>query len=118
MLCHYGLLLTYYNDLVFFFFPFFRSAHFTPSYHVSFYLHGPAGSGKSSLARHFTSALHAAIEQHMDGDVLVRFVKQNLNKPMNILQLELDLRPNNNDRSVMSIIQSRRLTLQQRYATT
>ena len=44
---------------------------------------------------------------------MVRFVKQNLNKPFETLKLELDLRPNNNDYSVMSIIQGRRMTLSQ-----
>ena len=40
-------------------------------------------------------------------------MKQNLNKPFKTLQLELELRPNNNDYSVMSIIQGRRMTLSQ-----
>lgn len=40
----------------------------------------------------------------------MRFVKQNLNKSQKVLELEMDLRPNNNDLSVMSIIQGRRMT--------
>jgi len=80
---------------------------------LSFYFHGKAGAGKSSLVRHFAPALNAAIEQYADPEILVRYVKQNLNKPSHTLQLELELRPNNNDMSVMSIIQSRRLTMGQ-----
>jgi hypothetical protein len=44
---------------------------------------------------------------------VVRFVKQNLSKPYADLQLELELRPNNNDLSVMNIIQGRRMTMTQ-----
>jgi hypothetical protein len=44
---------------------------------------------------------------------LARFVKQNLNKRHDVLELELELRPNNNDLSVMSIIQGRRMTMAQ-----
>ena len=90
-----------------------RGAHFTPSYSLSFYLHGPAGAGKSSLVRQFAPALNAAIARYADPELLVRHVKQNLNKPEATLRLELDLRPNNNDRSVMSIVQSRRCTMGQ-----
>ena len=43
----------------------------------------------------------------------VRFVKHNLNKPLRELKHELQLRPNNNDLSVMSIIQGRRQTFSQ-----
>lgn len=46
----------------------------------------------------------------MDPEIMVRYVKQNLNKPHKILELELELRPNNNDLSVMSLIQGRRMT--------
>lgn len=49
----------------------------------------------------------------MDPEILVRFVKQNLNKPLSVLELELESRPNNNDLSVMSIIQGRRQTMGQ-----
>jgi hypothetical protein len=59
------------------------------------------------------SALQAAVECHADPELLVRFVKQAMNKPYNDLQTELELRPNNNDLSVMSIIQSRKCTLTQ-----
>lgn len=63
--------------------------------------------------RNFGPSLNAVIEQLADPAILVRFVKQNLNKAEAILRLELDLRPNNNDMSVMSIIQGRRMTLGQ-----
>lgn len=89
------------------------NAHFGPTYPLSFYLYGKAGAGKSSLVRNFSPAINAAIEQHADPELLVRFVKQNLNKPMQDLELELELRPNNNDLSVMSIIQGRRMTMSQ-----
>lgn len=92
---------------------YYSNAHFTPSYALSFYLQGKAGAGKSSLVRNFCPALNAAVEEHADPEILVRFVKQNLNKPFEDLQLELELRPNNNDLSVMSIIQGRRMTMTQ-----
>lgn len=90
-----------------------RSAHFSPTYPLSLYLHGAAGSGKSSLVRGLFPSLNAAIARHCDPELLVRFVKQNLNKPYRTLRLEFELRPNNNDYSVMSIIQGRRMTLSQ-----
>ena len=86
------------------------NAHFTPSYPLSFYLCGKAGPGNSSLIRSFSPALMDTIERYLDPEIPVRFVKQNLNKPSHVLQLELDLRPNNNDMSLMSIIQGRRMT--------
>ena len=90
-----------------------RNAHFQPTYSLSLYLHGTAGSGKSSLVRTLFPAINDAISTHADPEILVRFVKQNLNKPYATLRLELELRPNNNDYSVMSIIQGRRMTLTQ-----
>lgn len=69
--------------------------------------------GKSSLVRNFAPALNDCIEEFADPEVMVRFVKQNLNKPYHTLELELELRPNNNDFSIMSIIQSRRMTMGQ-----
>ena len=63
--------------------------------------------------RNFPSSVNASIEEHADPEMLVRFVKQNLNKPQQDLELELELRPNNNDLSVMSIIQGRRMTMTQ-----
>jgi hypothetical protein len=92
---------------------YYSNAHFTPSYALSFYLQGKPGAGKSSLVRNFCPALNATVEEHADPEILVRFVKQNLNKPFEDLQLELELRPNNNDLSVMSIIQGRRMTMTQ-----
>lgn len=89
------------------------SAHFDPNYPLSFYLQGKAGTGKSSLVRNFVPALNETIQQYVDPEMLVRFVKQTLNKPRDDLELELELRPNNNDLSVMSIIQGRRMTMAQ-----
>jgi hypothetical protein len=93
--------------------PLLLNAHFTPTYPLSLYLYGLAGSGKSSLVRNLFVAMNAAIATYCDPELLVRFVKQNLNKPYSTLELELELRPNNNDCSVMSIIQGRRMTLAQ-----
>ena len=90
-----------------------RNAHFTPTYPLSLYLHGTAGAGKSSLVSNLHPAINEAISTCCDPELLVRFVKQNLNKPFKTLELELELRPNNNDYSVMSIIQGRRMTLSQ-----
>ena len=94
--------------------PFLLNANFTPRYPLSLYLHGNAGVGKSSFVRFFAPALEAVIEAFCDPEVACRFVKQNLNKKAQILERELELRPNNNDLSVMSIIQGRRMTLSQR----
>ncbi|KAI2512457.1 hypothetical protein MHU86_1910 [Fragilaria crotonensis] len=88
-------------------------AHFQPTYPLSFYLWGCAGSGKSSLVRIFPLALQATIADVADPELSVQFVKQTLNKPRSDLDLELTARPNNNDMSLMSIIQSRRMTLAQ-----
>eukprot|EP00986_Skeletonema_menzelii_P003072 scaffold896_cov165-Skeletonema_menzelii.AAC.3 len=93
--------------------PLLLNAHFTPTYPLSLYLYGLAGSGKSSLTRSLFVAMNTAIARHSDPELLVRFVKQNLNKPYGTLELELELRPNNNDYSVMSIIQGRRMRLTQ-----
>eukprot|EP00980_Cylindrotheca_fusiformis_P015074 scaffold4157_cov136-Cylindrotheca_fusiformis.AAC.24 len=109
------------------------NAHFSPSTALSLYLHGKAGSGKSSFVRNFQPSIEATIEEFLDPEILVRFVKQNLNKVRDFhcqqvedfysnvsrpqryetLELELELRPNNNDLSVMSIIQGRRMTMGQ-----
>ena len=88
-------------------------ADFEPTSPLSIYLHGIPGSGKSSLAKDVPIALQDTINEHVDPECLIRYVKQNLNKPMQILELEFDLRPNNNDLSVMSIIQSRKMKLSQ-----
>ena len=95
-------------------FPFLLNANFTPRHPLSLYLHGNAGVGKSSFVRFFAPALEAVIEEFCDPEVACRFVKQNLNKKAQTLERELELRPNNNDLSVMSIIQGRRMTLSQR----
>jgi len=93
--------------------PILLNAHFTPTYPLSLYLYGTAGAGKSSLVTNLYPSINEAISTHCDPELCVRFCKQNLNKPFKTLQLELDLRPNNNDYSVMSIIQGRRMTLSQ-----
>lgn len=93
--------------------PILLNAHFTPTYPLSLYLYGTAGAGKSSLVTNLYPSINVAISSHCDPELCVRFCKQNLNKPFKTLQLELDLRPNNNDYSVMSIIQGRRMTLSQ-----
>ena len=93
--------------------PILLNAHFTPIYPLSLYLYGTAGAGKSSLVTNLYPSINEAISTHCDPELCVRFCKQNLNKPFKTLQLELDLRPNNNDYSVMSIIQGRRMTLSQ-----
>jgi hypothetical protein len=59
------------------------NAHFNPNSALALYLHGKAGSGKSSLVRNFQPALEATIEKYLDPEILVRFVKQNLNKVSN-----------------------------------
>lgn len=69
--------------------------------------------GKSSLAKVLPTALQSTLEQHIDPECMARFVKQNLNKSLKTLELEFQLRPNNNDMSVMSIIQGRRMTMSQ-----
>lgn len=92
-----------------------RNAYFNPTYNFSLYLYGKPGVGKSSFVYHFVPALNYVIEKYLDPEIIIRFVKQNLNKNINILNLEFNLRPNNNDMSITSIIQSRKLTLKQRY---
>ena len=95
--------------------PLLLNAHFVPTYQLSFYLHGRAGVGKSSLVRLFSFVMNQVVKEFTDPEMIVRFIKQNLNKAYNVLELELELRPNNNDLSVMSIIQGkqvRRITVQ------
>lgn len=88
-------------------------AQFEPTAPLSLYLHGAPGTGKSSFVRAFIPALNRAINDFLDPHMEVRFVKHNLNKPLAELKHELQLRPNNNDLSVMSIIQGRRMTFGQ-----
>jgi hypothetical protein len=89
-------------------------AHFKPPIHpLSFYLWGRAGSGKSKLVHTFPLALHATLVEHVDPELVVGFVKQTLNKPHTDLDLEFMPRSNNNDLSIMSVIQSRRMTMSQ-----
>ncbi|KAL3909839.1 MAG: hypothetical protein SGILL_007925, partial [Bacillariaceae sp.] len=88
-------------------------ARFDPTSPLAMYIHGPPGSGKSSFARNFPIALQDTLAEFADPECFVRLVKQNLNKTMSDLELELELRPNNNDMSLMSIIQSRKQKMSQ-----
>merc|ERR1712087_791940 len=69
--------------------------------------------GKSSFARGLPVGLQYTIEQHLDPYCIARFVKQNLNKCIETLELEFEIRPNNNNLSVMGIVQSRRMAMSQ-----
>jgi hypothetical protein len=69
--------------------------------------------GKSSLAKVLPIALQSTLEKYVDPECMARFVKQNLNKCIKTLELEFELRPNNNDMSIMSIIQGRRMSMSQ-----
>jgi hypothetical protein len=89
------------------------AAGFAPAHHFALYLEGKAGAGKSSFVSKMVPALASTVEELLDPEMDVRFVKQNLNKTLGELEQELTLRPNNNDLSVMSIIQGRRMTLSQ-----
>ena len=93
------------------FLPISLKAHFHPAHPLSYYLWGGAGSGKSSLVRIIPLALQATLQEFYNAELIVRFVKQNLNKPSSELDLEFTKRSNNNDMSIMSIIEGRRMTL-------
>lgn len=93
--------------------PLLLNSHFDPTFPLSFYFYADPGTGKSALVKNLSPALNYALNRTVDAEILVRFVKQNLNKPLETLKLEMELRPNNNDLSVMSIIQGRRMTLSQ-----
>ena len=64
-------------------------SQFLPTYPFSAYIHGEPGTGKSSFARIFPLALQETLEEHVDPDISVRMVKQNLNKPQHILQVSI-----------------------------
>lgn len=72
------------------------------------YLHGPSGTGKSSLVRQFARAFQSTLEHFVHPLARVDTVKQLLNKPLSDLALDLELRRNNNDMSLSSILISRR----------
>jgi Cdc6-like AAA superfamily ATPase len=57
-------------------------AHLHPNirYHLSLYLCGKAGTGKSSLVQNFSPALMDPVERYLDPEILVWFIKQNLIK--------------------------------------
>ena len=65
------------------------------------------------MAKVIPPALQSTLEKYVDPECVARFVKQNLNKTIKTLELEFELRPNNNDMSIMSIIQGRRMAMSQ-----
>ena len=65
------------------------------------------------MAKVLPIALQNTLEKYVDPECIARFVKQNLNKCIKTLELEFELRPNNNDMSIMSIIQGRRMSMSQ-----
>ena len=65
------------------------------------------------MAKVLPTALQSTLEKFVDPECVARFVKQNLNKRIKTLELEFELRPNNNDMSIMSIIQGRRMAMSQ-----
>ena len=75
-----------------------------PQTPLCLYLHGEAGSGKSSFVRALLPALAATLRAYLDPELAAHSVKQTLNKPLEALQLEFERRPNNNDLSVVSVV--------------
>ena len=75
-----------------------------PQMPLCLYLHGEAGSGKSSFVRALLPALAATLRAYLDPELAAHSVKQTLNKPLEALQLEFERRPNNNDLSVVSVV--------------
>ena len=55
-------------------------ATLSPQKQLCFYLHGEAGSGKSSLVRALLPALVAVVRRHLHPECCGGFVKQGLNK--------------------------------------
>ena len=64
-----------------------------PQTPLCLYLHGEAGSGKSSFVRALLPALAATLRAHLDPELAAHAVKQTLNKPLDALQLEFERRP-------------------------
>jgi hypothetical protein len=84
-------------------------AQFSPRHPFSLYLHGEPGTGKSSFVRCFARALQRVLHEEVDPSIAqLDTVKQMLNKPMAELELDLELRRNNNDLSLSSLLMSRR----------
>lgn len=79
-----------------------------PQRHLCLYLHGRAGCGKSSLVRAMLPALVRVIRRYLHPECYGGFVKQALNKQMDHLSLEFERRPNNNDLSVVTVIEMAR----------
>ena len=69
---------------------------------------GRNGEGKSSLLRALLPALVAVVRRFLHPECLGGFVKQTLNKPLAHLALEFDRRPNNNDLSVVTVVETAR----------
>ena len=83
-------------------------ATLAPKRQLCFYLHGAAGAGKSSMVRSLLPALVSVIRAFLHPDCAGAFVKQALNKPVEHLALEFDRRPNNNDLSVVTVLEMAR----------
>jgi hypothetical protein len=84
-------------------------AKLVPRYPFSLYLHGEPGTGKSSFVRCFAPALQRVLYENIDPSIAqLDTVKQMLNKPTAELELDLELRRNNNDLSLSSLLTSRR----------
>ena len=83
-------------------------ASFMPRTQLCLYMHGAAGAGKSSSVRALLPALVATVRASLHPEMQGGFVKQTLNKTLPDLALEFDRRPNNNDLSVVSVIEMAR----------
>ena len=83
-------------------------AELRPSRPLCLYLHGPAGAGKSSLLRALLPALLATARAALHPQLHGRFVKQNLNKALDVLEVEFERRPSNNDLSIVRAVEMAR----------
>ncbi|KAL1528709.1 hypothetical protein AB1Y20_010043 [Prymnesium parvum] len=83
-------------------------AALSPKQPLCLYLHGTAGSGKSSLVRSLLPAIACAVRGWLNPGLQAGFVKQGLNKEISALNLEFERRPNNNDLSVVSVVEMAR----------
>ena len=83
-------------------------AGLAPKSQLCFYLHGAAGSGKSSMVRALLPAVVSVVRASLHPECAGAFVKQGLNKPIEHLSLEFERRPNNNDLSVVTVLEMAR----------
>ena len=83
-------------------------ATFQPQQQLCLYLHGVAGAGKSSFARALLPAIVTIVRRFLHPECSGAFVKQALNKSLPHLNLEFERRPNNNDLSVVGVIEMAR----------